>query len=70
MHEDLLQRDFTSSEPNRVLIADMTYARSLEVAELLETVLGRSVELVTLESLSPILAPKILADAQDVIRAA
>jgi predicted nucleotidyltransferase len=70
VHEDLLQRDFTSSEPNRVLIADMTYARSLEVAELLETVLGRSVELVTLESLSPILAPKILADAQDVIRAA
>jgi predicted nucleotidyltransferase len=47
-----------------------SYARFLEVAELLETVLGRSVELVTPESLSPILAPKILADAQDVIRAA
>ena len=32
--------------------------------------LGRPVELVTIESLSPILGPKILAEARDVIRAA
>jgi predicted nucleotidyltransferase len=47
-----------------------SYARFLDVAERLETVLGRLVELVTLEWLSPILAPKILAHAQDVLRAA
>ena len=47
-----------------------TYGRFLELAELLEDALGRPVELVTVESLSPILGPKILAEAQDVLRAA
>jgi uncharacterized protein len=47
-----------------------TYGRFLELAELLEDVLGRPVELVTVESLSPNFAPKILAEARDVLRAA
>jgi uncharacterized protein len=47
-----------------------TYGRFLELAELLEDALGRPVELVTVESLSPILGPKILAEARDVLRAA
>ena len=47
-----------------------TYERFLDLAELLEEVLGRPVELVTVESLSPILGPKILAEARDVVRAA
>ena len=47
-----------------------TFDRFLDLAELLEEVLGRPVELVTVESLSPILGPKILAEARDVVRAA
>ena len=47
-----------------------TYERFLDLAELLEEVLGRPVELVTVESLSPILGPRILAEARDVVRAA
>jgi uncharacterized protein len=47
-----------------------TYGRFLELAELLEEALGRPVELVTVESLSPILGPKILAEARDVLLAA
>ena len=47
-----------------------TYGRFLELAELLEGTLGRPVELVTVESLSPIFGSKILAEAQDVLRAA
>lgn len=40
------------------------------LGDLLESVLGRHVELVTLEGLSPFLRPHILADAMDVVRAA
>ena len=47
-----------------------TYDRFLALSELLETRLGRRVELVTLEALSPFLAPHILAEAEDVLRAA
>jgi uncharacterized protein len=47
-----------------------TYGRFLDLAELLEDALGRPVELVTVESLSTILGPKILAEARDVLRAA
>jgi predicted nucleotidyltransferase len=42
----------------------------LALSELLEERLGRRVELVTTEALSPFLGPRILAEAQDVIRAA
>jgi predicted nucleotidyltransferase len=47
-----------------------TFDRFLALVELLEGRLGRPVELITLEALSPYLGPRILADAQDVLRAA
>jgi predicted nucleotidyltransferase len=47
-----------------------SYARFLAVSELLEARLGRHVELVTTEALSPFIGPRILAEAQDVLRAA
>jgi len=46
-----------------------SFDRFLALSELLETQLGRPVELVTLEALSPFIGPRILADAQDVLRA-
>lgn len=42
----------------------------IALGDLLEQVLGRQVELVTPESLSPFLKPYILAEAMDVVRAA
>jgi predicted nucleotidyltransferase len=47
-----------------------TFDRFLELADLLESRLGRRVELVTTEALSPFIGPRILAEAQDVLRAA
>jgi hypothetical protein len=47
-----------------------TFDRFLALCELLEERLGRRVELVTTEALSPFLGPRILAEAQDVLRAA
>lgn len=47
-----------------------TFDRFLALSELLEERLGRPVELVTTESLSPFFGPRILAEAQDVLRAA
>jgi predicted nucleotidyltransferase len=47
-----------------------SYERFLRLCELLEARLGQRVELVTTESLSPFIGPRILADAQDVLRAA
>lgn len=47
-----------------------TFDRFLAVLDLLEERLGRRVELVTTEALSPFIGPRILAEAQDVLRAA
>jgi hypothetical protein len=47
-----------------------SFGRFLELSELLEQWLGRHVELVTTEALSPFIGPRILAEAQDVLRAA
>jgi predicted nucleotidyltransferase len=47
-----------------------SYDHFLTLGDLLERVLGRPVELVTAESLSPFLKPYILAEARDVVRAA
>ncbi len=47
-----------------------TFDRFLALSELLEASLGRRVELVTTEALSPFMGPHILAEAQDVLRAA
>jgi predicted nucleotidyltransferase len=49
---------------------EKTYDRFLALSELLEARLGRRVELVTVEALSPFLGPRILAEAEDVLRAA
>ena len=46
-----------------------SYGRFLALSELLEAHLGRPVELVTIEALSPFIGPRILAEAQDVLRA-
>lgn len=47
-----------------------SFDRLLALADLLEERLGHRVELVTTEALSPFLGPRILAEAQDVRRAA
>jgi predicted nucleotidyltransferase len=47
-----------------------SYGGFLALSELLEARLGRPVELVTTEALSPFIGPRILAEAQDVVRAA
>ena len=49
---------------------EKTYDRFLALSELLEARLGRRVELVTGEALSPFLGPRILAEAEDGLRAA
>ena len=46
------------------------YDRFLALSDLLERRLGRRVELVTTDSLSPFIGPRILAEAQEVLRAA
>ncbi len=47
-----------------------SYDRFNALCDLLEEMLGRRVELVTTEALSPYLGPRILAEARDVLRAA
>ena len=47
-----------------------TFARLLDLGELLESLLGHRVELVTTGALSPYIGPRILAEAEDVLRAA
>jgi predicted nucleotidyltransferase len=47
-----------------------TYDRFLPLSELLEVRLEHPVELVTVEALSPFLGPHILAEAENVFRAA
>jgi uncharacterized protein len=47
-----------------------SYQRFLALSELLEMHLGRRVELVTTEALSPVIGPRILSEAADVLRAA
>ncbi|NOT08363.1 MAG: nucleotidyltransferase [Gemmatimonadales bacterium] len=51
-------------------VGEKTYDRFLSLAELLERILERPVDLLTPESLSPFLGPHILAEAKDVLRAA
>ena len=47
-----------------------SFDRLLALSDLLEARLGRRAELVTTEALSPFIGPRILAEAQDVLRAA
>jgi predicted nucleotidyltransferase len=47
-----------------------SFGSLVSLAELLEKILERRVDAVTIESLSPHIGPKILAEAVDVLRAA
>jgi len=47
-----------------------TFDGFMTLADVLESTLGLPVELVTTEALSPFIGPRILAEAEDVIRAA
>jgi predicted nucleotidyltransferase len=47
-----------------------SFGRFMALFDLLESLLQRRVELVTTEALSPFIGPRILAEAQDVLRAA
>lgn len=47
-----------------------SFDRFIALCQLLEACLGRRVEVVTTEALSPFLGPRILAEAEDVLRAA
>lgn len=47
-----------------------TFEHFLALSDLLEELLGQPVELVTTEALSPFIGPRILSEAQDVLRAA
>lgn len=47
-----------------------SFDRFLALSDLLEERLGCRVEVVTAEALSPFLGPRILAEAEDVLRAA
>ncbi len=49
---------------------EKTFDRFMALADLLESLLDRRVELVTTEALSPFIGPRILAEATDVLRAA
>jgi len=48
---------------------EKTFDNFLAVSELLEASLGRRVDLLTRESLSPYIGPRILAEAEDVVTA-
>jgi predicted nucleotidyltransferase len=47
-----------------------SFDQLMALVDLLEDRLGRRVEVVTMEALSPYLGPRILAEAEDVLRAA
>ena len=47
-----------------------TFDNFLALSDLLERLLGRTVELVTIEALRPHIGPRILAETEDVVRAA
>jgi len=47
-----------------------SFDRFMALGDLLEARLGRPVELVTPEALSPFIGPRILSEAKDVLRAA
>jgi predicted nucleotidyltransferase len=49
---------------------EKSFDRFSALGEMLEDILGRPVDLVTTEALSPFLGPHILAEAVDVVRAA
>lgn len=70
-----VERDEAGPESDIDLLVEFepglkSYDNFLGVSDLLEDLLGRRVELVTTEALSPFIGPHILAEAEDVLRAA
>ena len=70
-----IQRDTAGPNSDVDVLVDFksgekSFDRFFALGEALERALGRRVELVTVESLSPFLGPHILAEAADVVRAA
>ena len=63
-----VQRDYAKPDSDVDLLVQFDHF--LALAELLERRLGHRVEFVTTESPSPIIGPRILAEAQDILRAA
>lgn len=68
-------RDEVRSDSDVDILVDFdpgrkTFDNFLALSELLERLLDRRVELVTMEALSPYIGPHILAEAEDVLRAA
>ena len=49
---------------------EKSFDRFMALADFLEALFGRRVELVTPEALSPFIGPRILSEARDVLRAA
>ncbi len=49
---------------------EKSYHRFVALSDLLERLMDRRVELVTTEALSPFIGPRILTEAEDVLRAA
>ena len=47
-----------------------SFANFMQLQDLLEDLLGRRIELVTVDALSPFIGPTIRAEAEDVLRAA
>lgn len=70
----VLRGDATADSDVDILVefepGTKSFDRFMALAELLEDRLGRPVELVTTEALSPYIGPRILAEAKDVLRAA
>jgi uncharacterized protein len=52
------------------VLGQKSFDRVLALTDFLEELLGRPVELVTTEALSPYIGPHILSEAADVLRAA
>lgn len=70
-----VQRDTATPESDVDVLVEFqpgekSYDHFFALGDLLERLLGRPVDLVTVEALSPFLKPHILAEAQDVVRAA
>ena len=68
-------RDAASDESDIDLLVEFSPGRKsfttfMQLQDLLEDLLGRRIELVTVDALSPFIGPTIKAEAEDVLRAA
>ena len=70
----VLRDEATSASDVDLLVeflpGEKTFDHFVALSDLLERTVGRRVDLVTTQSLSPFIGPRILAEATDVLRAA